>query len=114
MSYARFSSDDWRSDVYCYESNSGFELNIATNRYEDLDSVPRVDWDNFQESYVSQMNAIKNRNHVPIGLPFDGEHYTFGTLEELRDKLLELREVGYNVPQFALDSIEEEMADGTE
>jgi hypothetical protein len=45
---------------------------------------------------------------VPIGLPHDGEMYSFATASEAAEKMEELRSVGYNVPQYAIDALRAE------
>lgn len=35
MSYCRFSSDNWKSNVYAYESVEGFEVYVASHRIVD-------------------------------------------------------------------------------
>lgn len=40
MSYCRFSSDNWGSDVYAYESGDGVAVHVAASKY--VGDVPRV------------------------------------------------------------------------
>lgn len=49
-----------------------------------------------------------------VGLTHDGESFLFGDLEALRAKMIELREVGYDVPDYALAMIESEMSKESE
>jgi len=81
MSYCRWSSDDNKSDVYCYESNSGHVIHVA----------------------------MYDRSMVKVGLSCDGETYSHLTLKEAYQKLLRLRTIGYHVPQSALDRMKDEM-----
>ena len=40
MSICRFSSDNWKSDVYIYESECGIELHIASSRI--ISDIPKL------------------------------------------------------------------------
>ena len=44
----------------------------------------------------------------PIGLSFDGQSFTLETLDDFKDKLLELRKEGYNFPDYVFEDIENE------
>ena len=113
MSYCRFSSDDYKSDIYAYEANEGFFVHVANRRYDgDIPKLPV--WDEVTpEEYFSAMAAqtetIKNLPMVDIGGPYDGQCFIYESLHDLRDGLKSISEVGYNVPQFVFDAIEEEI-----
>lgn len=117
MSYCRFSSDNWSSDVYCYaDVRGGFTTHVASSRY--VGNIPKVpefrNKDTIGERFAAhraQMEFIKTAQLVPIGGPFDGETYSDATLEDLKARLLNLREAGYIVPQSAIDLIDEEMSE---
>jgi hypothetical protein len=85
---------------------------VASRRHKDLDTITQIDYSSTErmtETYVQQLRDIQDRDIEQIGLPFDGESYTLGDLEELHAKLLELREVGYHIPDVALTVIQDEM-----
>lgn len=115
MSYCRFSSDNWRSDVYAFESRDGFELHVASNRLAgDIPEVPYildVGPEEWGRAHQAQMVAVRAAERLPIGGPRDGESFIYDTLRELYDALLLLRLDGYRVPDFTLEVIEEEMAE---
>jgi len=79
MSYARWSSDDFKSDVYCY---------------------PHVDG-----HYQLEISNAKSH----LNLPYLGESFSFNTLKELSNKLTELRVLGYYVPDKAFKRIHAEV-----
>ena len=145
MSYCRFSSMNWRCDVYVYEDvMGGWTTHVAGRRrpfppIPDLMSIrlPRFGgaWNKATRrfDYPTRWHAIAarvvfgfvafwhNRLHMaslhliplrPIGLDHDGESFNDGSAEECADRLEYLREMGYKVPQYAIDALKEEAADG--
>jgi hypothetical protein len=113
MSYCRFSDDNWKSDVYAYESDRGFELHIASiRRVGDIPALPSildVGTEEFVEAYQAHMTAVSAAERVPINGPHDGKSFTFGTLQELFYCLTQLQADGYHVPDFTFEAIKEEM-----
>jgi len=110
MSYCRWSSDDFKSDIYAYETDGGYEILVADNRV--VGECPHLDWStpkSFVESGQKQREFLATCERTKIGLPFDGGSFFLQTAQEFRDKLLELRSIGYYVPQEAIDRINEEI-----
>ena len=111
MSYCRFSSDNWKSDIYCYESvGGGYVTEVAGQRpageVPPASDVQTATYQEWQESYLAQIEALEDL--VPIGLPEDGQTFTDDTLDELLARLLWLRGLGYHVPEGAFEEIREE------
>lgn len=124
MSYCRFSSNDWDCDVYVYESAyGGWTTHIAGNRLD----VDRTTWpapvplpvglpaDHPQfrawfDRYRYVMDAVSNADRVPIDLPHAGQTFTDDTPGECADRLEALRDLGYHVPQDAIDDLRKEQA----
>ncbi len=79
MSYCRFSSNAWTSDVYVYVYVSG------------------AGW----------VTHVAYRHHVtePIGLAHDGAMFIDDTPGECVARLESLRDIGYHVPQHAIDDL---------
>lgn len=116
MSYCRFSSMDWKCDVYCYEDVvTGFTIHLAGQRYPtDIPTTTAnilTDPDAFMEQHTAQMVALKDCVMEPIGLPGAGETICVDSLDELKTTLLELRTTGYRFPDHVLHAIDEEMAE---
>jgi hypothetical protein len=119
MSYCRWSSDDYKCSVYCYESDVGFEVWVAFYRHDPLPphcpsslevAEGRISEDEWRKAYDEQMQSLKASQMIPIGLSCDGENYVFPTASECADCLQNLKAEGYYVPQYAIDELLEEAA----
>lgn len=117
MSYCRWSTNDFRCDIYCYEScNGGWDIHVARlrHRLNRLPSPVPFDPDNFTawfERHKKVMEMVHRARHYPIGLPHDGESYNEPTAADAANRLIQLKRVGYNVPQFAIDALLEEASE---
>lgn len=110
MAYCRFSSDDFKCDVYSYQSREGFVTHVAARRV--ITPITLVDYssiDRTVETMVAQLKDLETAERAPIGLAHDGKSFIDGSLEELFERLTYLRGLGYNVPNSALEEIVEEM-----
>lgn len=126
MSYARFSSDDWRSNVYCFEScYGGIVVHVAANKTRgfvppllDFGWKPYGNWIDkvlkviqsrvFYWSYKVQMFYVKHAPRKNIDHPHAGKSFEFETFEEAAVFLMELRRDGLYVPQRAIDLLIED------
>ena len=117
MSYCRWSSDNFQCDVYCYgDVNGGYTTHVAANRpVGDVPKTPELDPANIDE-YVrasqAQLKWLELCERRPIGLPHDGESYNDPDLPSFLARLEGLKAVGYNVPDWVLKNIREEIAEG--
>ena len=114
MSYCRWSSDDFQCDIYCYaHCDGGYRIHVATNRPVFKEALPPMaecaDTKAVIERHMKVMKLMEDVERKKIGLPFDGETYHVNTPEECIAKLEELRRTGYNVPQYAIDDLREEI-----
>ena len=111
MSYCRWSTDDFSSDIYCYAGcDDMFHINIAANRHVFEGDLPKkVSLEADPDAYFARrqevMRLVDLANIVPITLPMAGEEILVDTPQEAVDMLLELRETGYNVPQHAIEAL---------
>lgn len=113
MSFCRWSSNNFGCDIYAYESDNGFEVHVASRRYNG--EVPKTDIglligenkdaDKFLEQHRAQSAYLDKCGSTPIGLPFDGESYTLYSPESFYNKMIELRKAGYNFPDYVLEEI---------
>ena len=118
MSYCRWSTDNFKCDIYAYESvYDCYTIHVAANKI--VGELPKCDIqlligenkdvDKYMEQQEAHSAAMENCTRMPIGLPFDGQSFDCTTLQEFYDKMIELREVGYKFPDYVLESIIEEM-----
>lgn len=85
MALCRFS--DSNCDLYIYESAFGIDCHVAAARLGE------------------------GEERVAIGLPFDGAFRVLGGWVELLEFVLELRRLGYQVPEWVVEEIGREVVD---
>lgn len=122
MSYCRWSSDNFKCDLYAYEDIcGGYTIHIAARRYKEggRKPIPKACF-NAEGSYKrgesaeadrlwdEHWNSIDERTEE-ITLPFAGTTINLNTLEEMRDKMKELVAIGYKVPDYVFERIEDEI-----
>jgi len=112
MSYCRWSCDNWKSDVYVYESNEGFMTHVATNRVvgdvpeePDIRDAEAGEW---IEAHRAAMVYLETAERRAIGLPSDGKTFVDDDAADCAATLLRLREQGYHIPQHSIDGLLEE------
>lgn len=119
MSYCRWSSDDFECDIYAFHHVHGtYEVWVASRRHVSDEpkpaSVPypmggtREEMDAFWEFQFNLDKWLEKATQKPIGLPCDGEQFSLSTPLEAAEKMEELKAMGYNVPQRAIDALREE------
>ena len=107
MSYCRWSSGQFNCDVYCYESDRGYCVRVATRRTAGIPSY--AENTNPIEKALKLAEWLKTAEYKPIGLPYDGEDFYFDDPASCAEWLVHLKETGYNVPQYAIDALMEEV-----
>lgn len=114
MSYCRASNDDFRCDLYIYESSVGWVTNVCGSKTDLPDDVypPQVPFGPSVEEFAVWLarkravtTMINEAGLVPIGLPHDGESFCDATPGECADRAESLRALGYRVPQYAIDQL---------
>lgn len=113
MSYCRWSSDNWKSDVYTYACVDGtWTTHVAARkRVGELPDHPgfKPPHDEaFLRRHREYQAAVSAAELVPIGLPHDGKTFKDGSPGECWATLVMLRTAGYHVPQYALDELYDE------
>lgn len=120
MSYCRFSSDDFQSDVYCYAHvYGGYQIHVACQRIIPAVPLPPKltnEEENDGEKWLARHNKVMEiitiSKREPIGLLHDGYSCNVETAQDCLDFLLMLRKEGYNVPQEAIDRLNYEISEG--
>ncbi|MBQ4855680.1 hypothetical protein IMW82_13465 [Rhodanobacter sp. B2A1Ga4] len=115
MSYCRFSCNQYQSDAYVYAGlGGGFVTHVAARRYvfdHPLPAPVPFDGENI-DAYVKYAAELQSRvdtaTFVPIDLPHAGATFDDADAGACVKRLLSLRELGYRVPQDAIDSLLEE------
>lgn len=126
MAYCRWSTDNFRCDLYCYESVGGYyATHVANMKWKEgypLDP-PAECYKNGRYSRGEDAEADRlydetdrknEQGREPIGGPHDGESFRDDTLEEFRDRLKYLRKCGYRFPKEVFDAIDEEIKERDE
>lgn len=114
MSYCRWSSDNWKCDLYCYaDSTGGWTTHVASNRIVvELPELPEFTPETSEEYFkvhAEQSKLLDDCKRVSIGLEFDGDSFNDSTIEDFRDRLIMLREAGYSFPDYVLERVQEEI-----
>lgn len=112
MSYCRWSSDGFMCDVYVYEDCSGgWTTHVATNRVKERAPeifVPGATPEEYRERYDKYRKHMDTVERERINLPHAGESFNDATPGECAQRLQDLKALGYNVPQYAIDALLEE------
>lgn len=115
MSYCRFSSNDYQSDVYVYEDvNGGFTTHVASKRYVFKEPLPdRIPFSTTNlQAWLDRQATILRMCHEadmePIKLEGAGQSFNDETAEECAQRLERLRALGFRVPECALEGLREE------
>ena len=116
MSLCRWS--DYKCDLYIYESERGIECHIAYRHVVDEPKPPAMpfdgddkDWAKYWPLYHQYSAEYDSREKEPIGLTHAGESRTFGDWSDLLSFVTELKAIGYDVPDWVIESIKEEQAE---
>lgn len=109
MSYCRWSSMDFKCDLYIYEAEDGIAIHVASNRV--VGDVPSIDWSSAEllhSTYKAQMGFLDTAEREPIGLPYDGESW-YGLGKGAACAVIEmLEEEGYIFPEGLCENIMED------
>lgn len=100
MSYCRFSSLDGGCDVYCYHAiHGGYVTMIAACSVPECTGIPDTPqgWADLEASLV------------PLDKPLAGQAFHDDTLTAFRDRLVELRALGYRFPDAVFARIDHEL-----
>ncbi len=116
MSYCRWSSDCYQSDVYVYaDVSGGFTTCVSGRRYRPLKPVPTPPAESSPGGYLlywSECSAWiddqSNWEWQDVEHEAAGQSFNDDTAKECADRLRALRAAGLNVPQYAIDDLDAE------
>lgn len=118
MSYCRFASDGFQSDVYVYESGNGFVINIAQYSlsndwtYPSLFANAPTDEADFLVHATAviqkQQEWMRTATRTKIKRLHSGDTFNIKDRQGAADRLMYLRGLGYHVPQCAIDGLLED------
>jgi len=118
MSYCRWSSDNFNCDIYAYESDDGFVIHVGTGRYKG--EIPKCDFSLIMKGGEENVEEYMRQRRIQaayfqtcgtelIGLPEDGETFTLSDIEDFYNKMVELKNIGYIIPDGVIEGIKEEI-----
>lgn len=104
MAWCTFSSNDYQCDLRLASLTSGFTIMTAWERV--LGDIPRTEHlqdDGFELELEAaereQMRFLKTAAREPIGLPQAGEEFVFEEFDDFVEKVRELVDLGYRIPE---------------
>lgn len=105
---------EYQCDVYVYESDEGFMTHVAAKRRVH----PAPKFPDFVEAEMTEIDAYRKAfkkwyqdptaEWVDVDPLFAGKAFTDGCAGACAHRLRELAEQGLNVPQYAIESLDEE------
>ena len=111
MSYCRFSSDNWRSDVYVYDGD-GIVINVAATRTAgDIPAMPCITETTDEEwlrLHRIQMAYLDTAERMPIESKYASKDYYGLSRCEAADLLEDMAKHGINVPDGVAEALREE------
>lgn len=120
MSYCRWSSDNWKSDVYTYHCVDGTWTTHVAGRRK-IGHIPDDKWNDFISKKIDakefarlhkiHMDAVGACEMVDIDLPHAGETFRDPDPSTCAATLERLRSIGYHVPQYAIDDLKQEASE---
>lgn len=121
MSYCRWSSMDFKCDLYCYEHVDGtWTTHVAGNKvvspiFPDapwalLTKGGRIGMFIWRHWHNLHMFTVRRGIRRDIGLKYDGETFKDDSPEAFKETLLMLRAEGYKFPDYVLEAVDEEIA----
>ena len=117
MSFCRFSSDDWNSDVYVYaDVAGGYTVHVAANRVLfDRDGLPPITADPFADPHAwaqqwmarhqATMQRLDEASREQIDHPDAGGSHWSLSAEDAHRLLVQLGSEGFHVPEGVADAV---------
>lgn len=115
MSYCRWSSDNFKCDLYVYSDVSGgYTTHVAGRRV--VGDVPPVDYqaDDWAAARKAQSDFLHSAEHQEIDHPDAGKTFNDADLESLLERLTYLRSEGFCIPDYVFETVREEIEEESE
>lgn len=126
MSYCRFSDDDFSCDAYIYQSLDGWMIHVAGARL--AEPLPRTahliptgtdisnpkKWEAYFAAKVESSKLLETAEFAAINHPLAGASLRLSSLEECLAKVIELKSDGFRVPDFVVEAMRDEIAEGND
>lgn len=122
MSLCRWSSDDFRCDLYIYEAEGGWECHVASKRrvWEPPEGTTglamlagRIPSDEWMDRYDRYHKALDAAPLEPVRSAWAGESFTGMSIRELAATVEMLADDGCRFPESVLDDVREMLAEET-
>lgn len=118
MAYCRWSSDNWKSDVYVYEG-ANWVVHVAGSRRLGLDTLPpdpisvlcSNDNSAWLDAYNKHRAMLQALPFEEIKLPHAGTSMEFAEPGRCARFLRELRDLGYHIPNGVIETLIEEQTE---
>lgn len=118
MSYCRFSSEDFSSDVYCIaNAGGGYTIYVAGVRC--IGDIPKLlPWEIMDEEYGlrkftdrfnEQLKFVESCPKEEIKLQYAGDSLNEPDAVSFLNRLEELRKLGYSIPDYVFEEIKDEI-----
>ena len=117
MSYCRWSTENFKCDLYCYaDCNGGYTTHVAGSKIiSELPEEPSLKLvvenkcDEYLRLHKVWQAAFDVAERAPIGLPHDGESFNDPDLQSFYERIEYLMGLGYYAPKWLLEDIAEEI-----
>lgn len=119
MSYCRFSTDNYRCDLYIYDHYAGgITIHVAGSRYVADTPMPEMPDDGWFKLPHAEFHALREAQKAwlqtakleAINLPHAGAAFNNLDADQAVERVKELRRLGYNFPDLVLTALEDEAA----
>ena len=107
MSYCRWSSDNWKSDVYIYDGSEGITCHVTTYFYDGyipkLPDITKVSNKVFREAYLRQKRVMESCPKKKHPSPMAGQTFWARDPKDMIFKLEQLQLEGFHVPEYVFE-----------
>lgn len=104
VAHCTFSSDDYRCDVLAAALVNGYQIVVGWRRINgDVPRTEHLDVEGMETEYEEacqrQAAFVSNAEYELIYLPYAGDTFRFNEFEDFAEKMNELYDLGYRIPE---------------